>query len=924
MANNTEVKRHSLLHQNPKLAEVLSPRVSRVSKPRDKDRDHRQHAVAQDTHGRPLFPPKLPGNYKKLWPNRVSVGGAEELVKHMSNVPGYLQRVERGGNLQERALNFGVLDWRSLEKWTGNHRRVGVDENSADSPASSHASSSFSTFESSSKSCGSSASSSLNPRNPSPCVSLSHHQDSSAGEDHTQMSEEASSCHHLEISSRRCPVKRRLPVSTEQPQCVVRNTTKCEENGSKVSDDEDVSDSVGSSPGASNLHSRSKTSEISLSVKEKAKRLELKSDCRERSKELQPVCPSTPCCTSADCPQDGHLPHNFEGSIQGDGRCSLVSTKNCSTPTEPGHVSFEGALPSEDFEFSPLSPDVPHSCPLPSDIRGSEWSDMKDFSSCRGERSTPSDFIKPLQHPNEVATLSSHGWHEKHDKYAGKLQEGSSITPERCHQSRAKTLTGGSGSLPSSQSHAVLIKGSSLRDTSGWKQSKWDPLHGQSGDQEADIKKSRRSPLRRLLDPLLKPKAFNRSHVAGPTAGSPRQSSCESKLPTQGELTSNGVPKCSSHMTSSSSGGDTVKTFTPSGCMNAEDPSSVREKKHEALTKQALLQLSWKNGLPLLTFSINESDILAAMRRNITCSEEDDVECIYTFYYVHEIKNKTGGWINQGNKGRRKDLVSNPVGQMNVSCLKYPKNCFAVKEFVLFGPELRPTGHGALDHVPNSELAAIVLRVSEENTENYIGNFAHSNNSAGQSKTDSETDQHPTSAARNSRSVQTSEKNVPNMVAILPSEVHSLSDTGKPATLVERWKSGGFCDCGGWDVGCSLTILTNNLQDGCSGGVQSCLVVDGTHRVELFVQGGQERRPVLSMVAFKEGLYTVNFHASIAVLQAFAVCVAILHSRKPRGLYELQNSGLCTAVALKNAPGKRVDPSLQVPPHPPLSPFGRA
>jgi hypothetical protein len=30
--------------------------------------------------------------------------------------------------------------------------------------------------------------------------------------------------------------------------------------------------------------------------------------------------------------------------------------------------------------------------------------------------------------------------------------------------------------------------------------------------------------------------------------------------------------------------------------------------------------------------------------------------------------------------------------------------------------------------------------------------------------------------------------------------------------LLQRWRSGGSCDCGGWDLGCKLRILVNHNQ----------------------------------------------------------------------------------------------------------------
>lgn len=44
---------------------------------------------------------------------------------------------------------------------------------------------------------------------------------------------------------------------------------------------------------------------------------------------------------------------------------------------------------------------------------------------------------------------------------------------------------------------------------------------------------------------------------------------------------------------------------------------------------------------------------------------------------------------------------------------------------------------------------------------------------------------------------------------LIPAGVHggpTIGDSG-PSTLTERWRTSGRCDCGGWDIGCPLTIL---------------------------------------------------------------------------------------------------------------------
>lgn len=48
-----------------------------------------------------------------------------------------------------------------------------------------------------------------------------------------------------------------------------------------------------------------------------------------------------------------------------------------------------------------------------------------------------------------------------------------------------------------------------------------------------------------------------------------------------------------------------------------------------------------------------------------------------------------------------------------------------------------------------------------------------------------------------------------SMDILVPAGFHGGPRTraGGPSSLVERWSSGGHCDCGGWDAGCPLTIL---------------------------------------------------------------------------------------------------------------------
>jgi hypothetical protein len=48
-----------------------------------------------------------------------------------------------------------------------------------------------------------------------------------------------------------------------------------------------------------------------------------------------------------------------------------------------------------------------------------------------------------------------------------------------------------------------------------------------------------------------------------------------------------------------------------------------------------------------------------------------------------------------------------------------------------------------------------------------------------------------------------------SMNILIPAGPHGGPRTrnGGPSSLIDRWRSGGHCDCGGWDEGCPLTVL---------------------------------------------------------------------------------------------------------------------
>lgn len=72
------------------------------------------------------------------------------------------------------------------------------------------------------------------------------------------------------------------------------------------------------------------------------------------------------------------------------------------------------------------------------------------------------------------------------------------------------------------------------------------------------------------------------------------------------------------------------------------------------------------------------------------------------------------------------------------------------------------------------------------------------------------------------------------MHVVIPNGNHSLPSTESrgPSPLLDRWRLGGGCDCGGWDMACPLNICSNpdfRIAEGQP-------LVDSWHPAELFVQ----------------------------------------------------------------------------------------
>lgn len=129
----------------------------------------------------------------------------------------------------------------------------------------------------------------------------------------------------------------------------------------------------------------------------------------------------------------------------------------------------------------------------------------------------------------------------------------------------------------------------------------------------------------------------------------------------------------------------------------------------------------------------------------------------------------------------------------------------------------------------------------------------------------------------------TGSKSSEKLKVVIPRGNHGLptTETPGPSPLIQRWRSGGGCDCGGWDMACPLMVL-GNPRISCS---HDQPLVDNQHPLQLFVQGSKEHIPALYMSFAEEGQYDVHFHAQLSTLQAFSTCVAILHNTEVSDSY---------------------------------------
>ncbi|KAJ7961330.1 DUF3527 domain protein [Quillaja saponaria] len=880
---------------------------------------------------------------------KPSATKSDELVKYMTNLPGYLQHAERGENLQEKVLNFGVLDWAQLEKWK--HKQKRVPEKDTNNTSCKNSKSSLRTTIESSTSSGDketlaqrqvllSSSIKSSSKNGLPQGAKRSSQNvrrfqeseteirrSTDGQKVTPGTFKSFGKNHSDISLKKGKRKDLDKTITSQVRnfesnlrnyghshSPKENVSACDAEAKKSLEDLQVFSIKKKDRNhkfISNVKlpsSKFDDNELSLGSGEK----KIASNC-ETKKRVPKFQGSD---VDVGCKQRPRKDNNIvlllpteipQSSFPDVLQLSQFSTSLNEQFDDARQSSFSDRFLPEEVHSSEACSGIPNPCALPSKFESSAPSDwIQDSLITDLDVDLSSDMFQTSSCSSKTSSLLSEGTYKEKDMLETKpknhyvastlkdplsedtaeLSAGKSRNPSpNCRFSfglgrigRSFSFKEGSSVPLFSSTYATVKSGPVTSESSAC-------LDNPNKEKANAPTRSRSSPFRRLLDPILKYKAADAPH------------STQTFQPPKGSVNS-----------------------INSGTIGVTE--SLHIENNEGGTIQAFLQLTVKNGVPLFKFVLNnEGKILAATMKNLASPMKDESEFNLTFYLVNEIKKKSGGWISHGSKEKSCGYVYNVVGEMMVSnshCTELEgDNCerqFMVKEYVLSGVDIRQTDQESPNFIQRREVAAVVVKIPCENLScNELQNDKYlMEKECGKCLTE------------NNWSCSSGENGVSNgTTVILPGGVHASPSKGEPSTLIYRWKSGG-CDCGGWDIGCKLCVLSSQAQC-CSipKGPRSCAV---SKHFELFQQGRAEKDgPIFSMTLLKDEIFSVEFKSSISLLQAFFISVAVISDQKPSNLSEVSNmyEEVSKDSRMKENDGIQGKAPARYTPNPPLSPVGR-
>ncbi|XP_074268029.1 uncharacterized protein LOC141591550 [Silene latifolia] len=849
----------------------------------------------------------------------------EELVRYMSNLPSYL---EKGKNYQEKALNVGVLDWRYLEKWRNSQKPI-PPKHSGYSPSST----STSLFSSDGSSTRSSKGQNFSPASQKlQHFSLQSQMEASPKEGHVQDAKNSSSGRGHSFSPARHITQRSMsqchPHKVYSGGGIPHEIEIFGGNAHKFQDSSHSTVSRGNHISRQHMvFGERKETDMKLALETRRKLIPDTSDVAAtlKGKKIQhagsteetrrlretnlKVCDREKSGVVV-MPRD-QLEHS---------RCGFTGlasfTANDRLSVEPGEKfllarnNLEGRRLFSNDVCTQLGTTVSSQASHISRQSTSKTFQSPSRNNRQGDRA-PTEAPHVPSFPTRRFTSPSRNRHTQENPVTEMRRESALNTSEPSPKARNPSPI-----RRLSMAMGKMIKNSGSRESSPLRRSSAKDCITKSGSEATDSSmfvdkndnpcsdklstttnnRGRSSPLRRLLDPLLKPRVSNCSDPSSKHSSS-----------NDGSIKSRNKP-LDSHP------GKSVEVNLRSGNATTSASDAHHNSNNVSSTVQALLQVSFKNGLPLFTFAIdNESNILAATIRKSSAPGKGQNSWIYTFFAIREVKRKSGTWLNPGGKGSTHGYVPNVVAQMKVSdsvsssSTKHERTDYLVsREFDLFAVDVGQGDEHSADFHPTNEIAAIIIKLPRITTRS---NSKYDNSSFDW------LDLSPGSLGT---------------TVVLPGGLHTVPSKGEISKLAQRWRSGGLCDCGGWDLGCQLRVYTNkNENETKFDPSRICHIKD---KLQLFSEGGQDNQPILSLAPFKERIYSVEFSSSFSLLQAFAVSVSFLDSKRPTELIEPSSSSVPEKVTpevglfelpIRSKMSNQVEAPGRYVSYPPHSPVGR-
>ncbi|CAI9106884.1 OLC1v1006126C4 [Oldenlandia corymbosa var. corymbosa] len=771
------------------ISRQISVRPYRCTKLGDKFKLERNDSPSTGSHHKVVKGTENIPKKSKALHQRQPTSKEDELIRYMSNLPTYL---ERGEKVEEKAFNVGVLEWGRLEKWQDNHRHI-PHRSAKTSPSNSNASSSSST-EGSSSSSG-------RGHSTSPARQRMHYFGSQPNTSSSPSKTFSRSIRSFEVSGRKFQDLAASSSNYVRVSQSILSTHKCFH---KYTNNQSKESTNGQDPMciSKKRDSQTQNSPITSGSEEKMKLR----DCESLEVKGKLLSPNHASAQS----DDSDKPELLKQEDGLESWSPVTSEASVAVGHRQGTIEANPQRFSDISQYSAckMSSDIPLSCPFPREAN--------NFM-IEKPRSTPTKIIKSPDPPRYSGKFSASSSRDSSLEEKKSIQTFSRSTealnlklyPEEDskvrHPSPIRRLVAKIGRNANTKDTSSLPLSSPDADKFRSRGAETDASSGDSSCEKSNVSgKGRSSPLRRLLDPLLKPRASSVDN----SNSSPQRDAASVSIACQ---LSKGLEEPVTRQS--------VKVKLDLGScktINVDHPQDIGRCGPQMV--QALFQVAVKNGLPLFTFAVdNSSDILAATMRKLGSAKKDGNRWMYTFFTVHEMKKKNGGWLHQGTKDRSLGYIPNVVAQMKVSDvastdLSRPNSLdqCTTRECVLVATKNRGDEQISDQHV-NDELAAIVLKLPKVPAKDFSEVDQKFCKVDDLSKGDRKCSSQEVFDVANGMQLKeggSSGKNLNRfgLAVVLPDGDHGLPNEGEPSPLLQRWRSGS-CDCGGWDLGCKLKVL---------------------------------------------------------------------------------------------------------------------